>query len=255
MAINFLDNLDLNGNQLLNGRIQNLSSDPTSASAGDIIYNTTQNKLKYYDGTSPFSASGWISLPDGTGIGGSGTVGTIPVFNSTTEITDSQLQTSGSGATQTFLFNTNGDVALKGSISFDSAGGIKDKDDQLGISGQLLSSTGTQVNWIDAPVSYTKWLLGPNGNTVDVNDGDNVRLRESSFLPGFFAVVPATKSGTEITQDIGIFAKNMLLMLLHLIIVLMYYYGVLILVLQPGKLTRHISMTYQLVLGVLLQQL
>jgi hypothetical protein len=60
MAINFLDNLDLNGNQLLNARIQNLSSDPTSANAGDIIFNTTSNKLKYYDGTSPFNASGWI---------------------------------------------------------------------------------------------------------------------------------------------------------------------------------------------------
>jgi hypothetical protein len=60
MAINFLDNLDLNGNQLLNARIQNLSSDPTSANAGDIIFNTTSNKLKYYDGTTPFNASGWI---------------------------------------------------------------------------------------------------------------------------------------------------------------------------------------------------
>jgi len=119
MAVNFLDNLDLNGNQLLNGRIQNLSSDPTSANAGDIIYNTTQNKLKYYDGTSPFSASGWISLPDGTGIGGSGTVGTIPVFNSTTEITDSRLQTTGSGTTQTFTFNTSGEVAMKGNLRVD----------------------------------------------------------------------------------------------------------------------------------------
>ena len=60
MAINFLDNLDLNDNQLLNARLQNLASDPTSANAGDIIFNTTSGKLKYYDGTSPFNASGWI---------------------------------------------------------------------------------------------------------------------------------------------------------------------------------------------------
>ena len=46
MAINFLDNLDLNGNQLLNARLQNLASDPTSAKAGDIIFNTTSGKLK-----------------------------------------------------------------------------------------------------------------------------------------------------------------------------------------------------------------
>ena len=66
MAINFLDNLDLNDNQLLNARLQNLASDPTSANAGDIIFNTTSGKLKYYDGTSPFSAAGWIDPSAGT---------------------------------------------------------------------------------------------------------------------------------------------------------------------------------------------
>ena len=51
MAINFLDNLDLNDNQLLNARLQNLSSDPGTANEGDIIYNTTSNTLKFYNGT------------------------------------------------------------------------------------------------------------------------------------------------------------------------------------------------------------
>ena len=51
MAVNFLDNLDLNGNQLLNVRLQNLASDPGSADAGDIIYNTTSNVFKFYNGT------------------------------------------------------------------------------------------------------------------------------------------------------------------------------------------------------------
>jgi len=174
MAINFLDNIQLNQNQLLGARIENVTSDPTSANGGDIIFNSTSGTLKYYDGTNPFSSSGWISLPDGTGIGGNGTVGTIPVFNSTTEITDSQLITTGSGASQTFLFNTNGDVTFKGSISFDGGGGIKDKDGQLGTSSQLLSSTGTQVNWIDAPVSYTKWVLTGDTGSQDIEDGNTV---------------------------------------------------------------------------------
>jgi len=33
--------------------------------------------------------------------------------------------------------------------------GIKDKDGDLGSSGQILSSTGTQVNWIDAPTGFS----------------------------------------------------------------------------------------------------
>jgi hypothetical protein len=60
MAINFLDNLDLNDNQLLNARLQNLSSDPGSANEGDIIYNTTSNTLKFYNG------SAWIDPSAGS---------------------------------------------------------------------------------------------------------------------------------------------------------------------------------------------
>ena len=60
MAVNFLDNLDLNDNQLLNARLQNLSSDPGSANEGDIIYNTTSNTLKFYNG------SAWIDPSAGS---------------------------------------------------------------------------------------------------------------------------------------------------------------------------------------------
>ncbi len=208
MAINFLDNVQFNQNQLLGARIENVTSDPTSASGGDIIFNSTSGKLKYYDGTTPFSAAGWISLPDGTGIGGSGTVGTIPVFNSTTEITDSRLQTTGSGSSQNFLFDTNGTVSMKGDLGV-STGGIVDSNLGKGTAGQLLSSTGTQIAWINAPVSYTKWIAdGGSSTTQDVNDGDTYKPDESIIGPGIFAE-PVTKSGTVITQPLALFTKNM----------------------------------------------
>ena len=60
MAVNFLDNLDLNDNQLLNARLQNLASDPGSANAGDIIYNTSSNVLKFYNG------SAWVDPSAGS---------------------------------------------------------------------------------------------------------------------------------------------------------------------------------------------
>jgi len=60
MAVVFLNNLDLNGNQLLNARLQNLASDPGSADAGDIIYNTTSNVFKFYNG------SAWVDPSAGT---------------------------------------------------------------------------------------------------------------------------------------------------------------------------------------------
>ena len=69
MAVKFLDNLDLNDNQLLNARLENLASDPGTANAGDIIYNTTSNVFKYYNGSSwvdPSTGSytSWTAISD-----------------------------------------------------------------------------------------------------------------------------------------------------------------------------------------------
>jgi len=61
MAINFLDNIQLNQNQLLGARIGLVSSDPTeSQQTGDIIYNSGTNILKYWNGSS------WVSLTEDT---------------------------------------------------------------------------------------------------------------------------------------------------------------------------------------------
>lgn len=55
MSRKFLTNIDLNTNELLNGVIQNLGTDPGSGKAGQVYFNTTDQKLKYYNG----SASAW----------------------------------------------------------------------------------------------------------------------------------------------------------------------------------------------------
>ena len=59
MAIKFLDNIDLESNEIQDVAVENLSSDPTGF-AGRIIFNTTTATLKYYN------CSAWVSL-DGTG--------------------------------------------------------------------------------------------------------------------------------------------------------------------------------------------
>jgi cytoskeletal protein CcmA (bactofilin family) len=57
MSRKFLTNLDLNSNELRNGVIHNLATDP-AGKAGQLYYNTVDNELKYYDG----GASAWVSL-------------------------------------------------------------------------------------------------------------------------------------------------------------------------------------------------
>ena len=263
MAINFLDNIQLNQNQLLGARLENVTSDPGSALGGDIIFNSTSNILKYYNGTSWVSLTADTVLPTATstaiggvklfsdtdqsvaanavsaiagktygvqfnssdqmvvnvpwadGIGGSGTVGTVPVFvTDTTTLGDSQLITSGTGSTQTFTFNTTGstnfkgDIITTGNLSLDNVGGkggLKDKDGDLGTNGQLLSSTGTATNWIDAPVSYTKWEA--QSASFPVNDGDTYVLDEDSANPGV-RIGTTTKSGTTITQPLSLSVKS-----------------------------------------------
>ena len=52
----FLTSIDLQKNQLIKARIENLSGDPDSPAAGQIYFNTVANRLRYYTG------SAWIEL-------------------------------------------------------------------------------------------------------------------------------------------------------------------------------------------------
>lgn len=182
MPINFLDNVQLNQNQLLGARLQVESANSNVASpvSGQLIYNSTSNKVNYYNGT------GWISVPDGTGIGGSGTVNTIPVFTSTGEIGDSRLETSGQTSSATFTFQTTGLTTFVGDVKvsgyLELAAGLKDKDGDLGTSGQLLSSTGTATNWINAPASYTSWALSGDSGSGTIVNASQVSIRGTNGI-------------------------------------------------------------------------
>jgi hypothetical protein len=67
--------------------------------------------------------------------------------------------------------------------------GFKDKDGDLGTSGQILSSTGTQVNWIDAPSG--------GGATIN-NNGDNRLITGSATTGELNAESSLTYDGTKL---------------------------------------------------------
>ena len=74
MAIQYLNTVDLNQNQLNQAVIQNVATDPASGVVGQVIFNTTADTLKQYVADDGSGSAGWTevgstSVAAGTGIG------------------------------------------------------------------------------------------------------------------------------------------------------------------------------------------
>tara|TARA_R110000803_G_scaffold145933_3_gene211727 strand:- start:17939 stop:19849 length:1911 start_codon:yes stop_codon:yes gene_type:complete len=117
MAIRYLANLDIGTNQLLNASLQQIATDPVGFE-GQIIYNTTDNVLKYYDGSS------WIAL-DGTG-----------------DITRVDI-TAGNGLSGTSVNTTSG--AHIQTLTVGQGTGINVNASSVAVDSTVVRTTGTQT--------------------------------------------------------------------------------------------------------------
>ena len=123
MAINFLNTVDLNQNQLNQAVIQNVASDPASGVVGQIIFNTTTDSLKQYVADTGGGSAGWESIggdiqkvDGGTYITVTNPNGPIPIVNHdlTTRTNTTSTQSPAYGA----------DVVVIDSITSNTTGHI-----------------------------------------------------------------------------------------------------------------------------------
>ncbi len=107
MAINFLNTVDLNKNQLNQAVIQNVAVDPGAAVVGQIIFNTAEDTLKQYVADTGGGSAGWESIggdiqkvDGGTYITVTDPNGPIPIVNhdATTRTNTTSTQSPAYGA-------------------------------------------------------------------------------------------------------------------------------------------------------------
>lgn len=182
MARLFVTGINLNKNELLNARIQNLSTAPSSPVAGQIYFDTTTAVLYFYNGTEWVPASGSTEvIQDVIGSSVSGGTGLTATYNDTSGITTIDLDNTavtaasyGTTAAKTASFTVDAQGRLTAAseqdiqIATSQVTGLEEYiDDTVGdsISGLVKDGEGIDVVYDDTAGTLT--ISGEDASTTN----------------------------------------------------------------------------------------
>jgi hypothetical protein len=143
VAAKFVTNLDLNGNQILNGRLQAVSADPTTGNfEGRLIYRTDLDCIKYHDG------SAWQTLLKGVSSAGDHD-GALTISESGGAIT---ITPNLASALEAGLLSTGFYTDLNNATSAATAGTLakRDVDGRIQVSAPANDSDAANKGYVDA---------------------------------------------------------------------------------------------------------
>ena len=197
MAINYLNSIDLNQNELLQGVVENQPNDASAGSSpveGQLYFNTTAHVLKQYNGTAWVEVGGGVetlTTTDGTYIDltpNSATAGAVTVtadlsaIDGTSVAATRFLSKDNTWDVPTYPSDANTTYTLSGVGSSDGTAGVS-----------LIGSDSTTNNVL---------IIG-GGTAVVTRSGNTITVAAADQYNGTVTSVAATHAGNAFTASIG----------------------------------------------------